>query len=142
TTTFNFESEVDDDIPCLPGSAISSRAGRRYRGENSRFAEVPLTERGTRRVRDSLPGVGLGQRDRGAAEASAGHPCADGSRLPRGFHREVELGARHAIVVAQAFVGSVQERADRAEFAGPQVSDGGQDALVLGDDVAYQGGQL
>ena len=57
--------------------------------------------------------VGRHERDRRAAEAAAGHPCADRAVGLGGLDGEVELGDGDLEVVAHRAVGGVEQLADR-----------------------------
>ena len=77
------------------------------------------------------------ERDRGAAEAAAGHARADGAVGLRRLDGQVELGDRDLEVVAHRGVRGVEELADRGGTVRAQRAHRVEHALVLGDDVPH-----
>ncbi len=96
--------------PTRSGDPLGGRGRRRE--QEAGGAEPFALERGAHGVRHGLDLVRTDERDRGAAEPAARHPCAQGARDARRVDRDVELDARHLVVVAQRRVRRVQQRAD------------------------------
>ena len=74
----------------------------------------------TTRASDLVGRLRADQRDGRAAEAAAGHPRPEGAGGDRRVDDEVELAARHLVVVAQRGVRRQEQPAHLVEVAAPQ----------------------